>query len=560
MQASFDYIIVGAGSAGCVLANRLTSSGQYRVLLIEAGGSDKSVYIKMPAALSYPMNMDKYNWGYESQPEPYLNNRVLICPRGKVLGGTSSINGMVYVRGNAADFDQWQQLGADGWSYRDCLPYFKRAETWQGGSDDYRGGHGPLATCGGNNMRTNPLYKAFIAAGKQAGYPVTDDYNGYQQEGFGPMHMTVKNGVRCSSYSAYLAPVTHRSNLTVIKNTLVKRIIIKNKVAVGVECLHQGRVESIRANKEVILSAGAIASPMLLQLSGIGPTQVLQAAGVEAKHDLPGVGENLQDHLEVYFQYRCKQAITLNDKFDWYNKIKIGFKWLLFRKGLGATNHFESCAFIKSSDERQSPDIQYHFLPAAVRYDGGQPIEGHGFQVHVGPNKPMSRGRLHIYSNDMRAKPFILFNYFQHEMDRQAWRACIRKTRNIMKQAAMNDYRGDVVQPAENIQSDDAIDNWVKANTESAFHPCGTCKMGAKDDPMAVVNSQCQVRGIERLRVVDASIFPTIPNGNLNAPTIMAAEKAADMILNKTPLAPSTAAVYADKLSTKQPQPEPELV
>ena len=556
MQASFDYIIVGAGSAGCVLANRLTSSGQYRVLLIEAGGSDKSLYIKMPAALSYPMNMDKYNWGYESQPEPYLNNRVLICPRGKVMGGTSSINGMVYVRGNAADFDQWQQLGAEGWGYRDCLPYFKRAETWQGGSDDYRGGHGPLATCGGNNMRTNPLYKAFIEAGKQAGYPTTDDYNGYQQEGFGPMHMTVKKGVRCSSYSAYLAPVTHRSNLTVIKNTLVKRIIIKNKVAVGVECLHQGRVESIRANKEVILSAGAIASPMLLQLSGIGPTQVLQAAGVEAKHDLPGVGENLQDHLEVYFQYRCKQPITLNDKFDWYNKAKIGLKWLMFRKGLGATNHFESCAFIKSSDERLSPDIQYHFLPAAVRYDGGQPIEGHGFQVHVGPNKPMSRGRLHIYSNDMRAKPFILFNYFQHEMDRQAWRACIRKTRDIMKQPAMNDYRGDVVQPAENIQSDDAIDNWVKANTESAFHPCGTCKMGAKDDPMAVVNSQCQVRGIERLRVVDASIFPTIPNGNLNAPTIMAAEKAADIILNKTPLTPSAVAVYADKPPAKQSQPE----
>ncbi|MDF1653586.1 MAG: choline dehydrogenase [Coxiellaceae bacterium] len=552
MQTSYDYIIIGAGSAGCVLANRLTSSGQYRVLLIEAGGSDKSLYIKMPAALSYPMNMEKYNWGYESQPEPYLNNRVLICPRGKVLGGTSSINGMVYVRGNAHDFDQWQQLGAKGWGYRDCLPYFKRAESWQGGNDEYRGAHGPLVTCGGNNMRTNPLYKAFIQAGKQAGYPTTDDYNGYQQEGFGPMHMTVKNGVRCSTYAAYLKPVLHRRNLTVIKNSLVKKVIVKNKIATGVECIYQGRHQKIYANKEVILSAGAIASPMLLQLSGIGPTQILQAANVQVEHDLPGVGENLQDHIEVYFQYRCKQPITLNDKFDWYNKAKIGLKWLLFRKGLGATNHYESCAFIKSSPDRQWPDIQYHFLPAAVRYDGGQPIDGHGFQLHVGPNKPRSRGRIHIYSNDMRAKPFIQFNYFQHEDDRKAWRACIRKTRQIISQQAMDDYRGDVVQPAEGIQSDQSIDQWVQANAESAFHPCGTCKMGDESDVMAVVNSNCQVRGIERLRVVDASIFPTITNGNLNAPTIMVAEKAADIILNKTPLLPSTATVYADQVPLSQ--------
>ena len=550
MQKSYDYIIIGAGSAGCVLAHRLTSSGQYRVLLVEAGGNDNSVFIKMPSALSYPMGMDKYNWGYESQPEPYINNRIITCPRGKVLGGTSSINGMVYVRGNAMDFEQWQQLGAKGWGYADCLPYFRRAETWSGGSDVYRGGHGPIGTCNGNDMRLNPLYKAFIEAGKQAGYPLTDDYNGYQQEGFGPMHMTVKNGVRCSTYQAYVKPIKSRRNLTIIKHALVKRVVITDKVATGVELSHQGRQLSLKANKEVILSAGAIASPMLLQLSGIGSGQVLQQAGVDVLHDLPGVGENLHDHMEVYFQYRCKQPITLNDKFNWRSKAKIGLQWLLLRNGLGATNHYESCAFIKSSPQRQWPDIQYHFLPAAVNYDGTSPIDGHGFQVHVGPNKPQSRGRVHIRTHDMRASPFILFNYFQQESDRQAWRSCIRLTREVMAQAAMADYCGDAVQPAADIQSDAAIDEWVRSHTESAYHPCGSCKMGV--DEMAVVDPECRVRGIDRLRVVDASIFPEITNGNLNAPTIMVAEKAADIILGKKPLSPSTAEFYSEPISTKQ--------
>lgn len=530
----FDYIVVGAGSAGCVLANRLSEDPANSVLLIEAGGSDKNLLVKMPTALAYPMASDRFNWGYHSEPEPELDGRRISCPRGKGLGGSSSINGMVYVRGNAHDYEEWLRLGVTGWGYRDCLPYFKRAETWAAGGDDYRGGEGPLGVCAGNDMRLNPLYRAFIDAGVEAGYPETEDYNGKHQEGFGPMHMTVRGGVRESTARAYLDPVMRRSNLTLMKHALVQRVVFEDSCARGVEVRVKGRAELVRAKKEVILAAGAIASPALLQRSGVGDEAELAAAGVQLSHSLPGVGRNLQDHLEVYFQYYCSQPISLNSKLGWFQKALIGARWLLTREGLGATNHFESCAFIRSRAGLKSPDIQYHFLPAAMRYDGTPSIDGHGFQVHVGPNKPQSRGRVSITSADPDAAPSILFNYLQSEEDRAAWRQCIRLTREIMLQPAMDDYRGDEIQPGLGVASDAEIDQWVKENVESAYHPAGTCRMGARGDENSVVDSECRVLGLNQLRVVDASVFPTLPNGNINAPVIMVAERVSDMILGKT--------------------------
>lgn len=544
-MSTYDYVIVGAGSAGCVLANRLTADPTVRVAILEAGGSDRSVLIQMPTALSIPMNMPRYNWGFESEPEPYLDRRRMDCPRGKTLGGSSSINGMVYVRGHARDFDQWEREGAHGWGYRNCLPYFQRAETWTGGGDSYRGAEGPLHTCNGNEMR-NPLYEAFIRAGEEAGYGITDDYNGFRQEGFGPMHMTVKDGVRWSTANAYLRPAMQRPNLTVITDTLVHKILFEGDRAIGVRYQQGARLADVFADAEVILSAGSIGSPTLLQRSGIGPENVLRRAGVDVRVDRAGVGENLQDHLEVYLQYQCTQPITLNGELGTFSKAGIGARWILFKDGLGATNHFESCAFIRSQAGVEWPDIQYHFLPAAIRYDGRAAFSGHGFQVHVGPNKPMSRGHVRIRSADPEQRPLVLFNYMQHERDIECFRQCVTLTREIMAQPALDAFRGPEIQPGEVCVEDADIDAWIRANAESAYHPSCSCKMGAADDPMAVVDNECRVIGAEALRVVDSSIFPTITNGNLNGPTIMTAERAADIIRGAPILAASNAPTWID--------------
>ena len=539
----YDFIIVGAGSAGCVLANRLSEDTRNRVLLIEAGSGDRSIFIQMPAALSIPMNLARFNWFFESEAEPHLDGRRLHCPRGKVVGGSSSINGMVYVRGHACDFNEWQAHGATGWDYAGCLPYFQRAENWIGGADDYRGEGGPLGINTGNDM-VNPLYRAFIDAGGQAGYPRTPDYNGRQQEGFGGMQMTVRDGVRASTANAYLRPAENRPNLAVMSSTRATRISFEDNRAIGVEIERDGQCRVLRASREIILSAGSIGSPHLLQISGIGPGRVLNEAGVDLVYELPGVGENLQDHLEVYFQHRCTKPITLNGKLGWHHRALISAKWMLFKTGLGATNHFESCGFIRSTAGVKWPDVQFHFLPGAMRYDGRAAFAGHGFQVHVGPNKPRSRGHVRIRSNRAHDKPKILFNYLAHEDDRTAFRTALRLAREIIAQAAFDTYRGAEIQPGDAIVSDDDVDAWIRTNAESAYHPSCTCKIGGDHDPMAVLDSDCRVRGVSSLRVIDSSVFPTITNGNLNAPTIMVAERAADLVLGRGLLPRSDAVAW----------------
>ena len=539
----FDYIIVGAGSAGCVLAARLSEDPTVSVALLEAGGSDNSLLIRMPTALSIPMNMPKYNWGFESEPEEGLDGRRLDCPRGKVIGGSSSINGMAFVRGHACDIDEWETAGASGWNYASCLPYYKRMENWYHGPSRYRGGDGPVGVNAGNDMRLNPLYQAFIDAGQDAGYPFTADFNGYQQEGFGQKHMSIAEGRRASASRSYLDPIRRRPNLKIIPRVTVDQVIMEGDRATGVSYRTAGRQMNIFTNGEVILSAGSIGSPTILQRSGIGPAQVLENAGVPVRIDSPGVGANLQDHLEVYFQYECTQPVSLNRELSWWRKGLIGARWVATHKGLGATNHFESCGFIRTRAGLKSPNVQYHFLPGAMRYDGRAAFAGDGFQVHVGPNKPQSRGHIAIRSDNPFEAPSIRFNYLQHEQDKQDWRDCIRLTREILQQSSLAPFRGNEIQPGFDVESDEAIDRWVKANVESAYHPSCSVKMGADNDPMAVLDEQCRVRGAKGLRVVDSSIFPTITNGNLNAPSMMVAERAADLIRGQS-LLPDDAPVW----------------
>ena len=519
------------------MAYRLSEDGAHSVLVLEYGGTDAGPFIQMPAALSYPMNMRRYDWGYSSQPEPHLNGRRLAAPRGKVVGGSSSINGMVYVRGHARDFDHWAEVGATGWSYADVLPYYRRMENWtdggHGGDPAWRGTDGPLHVTRG--PRHNPLFDTFVQAGREAGYELTQDYNGEKQEGFGPMEQTIYKGRRWSAASAYLRPALKRPNCDMLR-CFVRRVIIEEGRATGVEIERGGRIEVVHANREVVLAASAFNSPKILMLSGVGPAAHLSEHGIDMVADRPGVGRNLQDHLELYIQQACVQPITLFKHWNLLSKGMIGAQWLFGKSGLGASNQFESAAFLRSKPGVEYPDIQFHFLPMAVRYDGQAAAEGHGYQAHVGPMRSASRGRVRLASADPMAAPDIAFNYMSQTSDWEDFRRCIRLTREIFAQAAFDPYRGKEIQPGEAVQSDADLDAFIAEHAESAYHPCGTCKMGAAGDPDAVVDPQCRVIGVDGLRVADSSIFPRITNGNLNGPSIMTGEKAADHILGKAPL------------------------
>ncbi|MCO5060012.1 MAG: choline dehydrogenase [Rhizobiaceae bacterium] len=536
MTLEADFVIVGSGSAGAALAYRLSEDGRHSVIVIEYGGTDIGPFIQMPAALSFPMNMSLYDWGFSSEPEPHLGNRRLATPRGKVIGGSSSINGMVYVRGHARDFDTWSEMGATGWSYADVLPYFKRMEHSHGGEADWRGTDGPMHVRRGK--RQNPLYAAFIEAGRQAGFETTEDYNGSKQEGFGAMEQTIHRGRRWSTANAYLRPALKRENVSLV-NGFARKVVIENQRAVGVEIEAGKQIQVVKAKREVVLAASSINSPKLLMLSGIGPAAELARNGIAVVADRPGVGRNLQDHLELYIQQESIQPITLYSKLNLFSKALIGAEWLFFKTGLGATNHFEAAAFVRSKPGVDYPDIQYHFLPAAIRYDGKAAAESHGFQAHVGPMRSKSRGSVTLRSADPNDKPVIHFNYMSHPDDWSDFRHCIRLTREIFSQPAFDPFRGREISPGTDVQSDDELDAFIAEHAESAYHPCGTCRIGRADDPMAVVDPECRVIGVDGLRVADSSIFPQVTNGNLNAPSIMVGEKAADMLLGRQPLPPS---------------------
>ena len=556
----YDYVIVGAGSAGCVLADRLSRNPEVSVLVLEHGGNAPwwDWRVHMPAGLSEPMNGTTYNWDYRTEPEPALAGRRIHQPRGKVLGGSSAINGMAYVRGHARDYDRWAGDPALAqWDYAHCLPYFRRAESHDRGADAYHGGEGPLHTETGRGW--SPLYGAWIEAGRQAGYGVTEDMNGERQEGVGPMQMTVHDGVRWSAYLAYLKPAMTRPNLTVTTRARTTRVLFDGTRAVGVAYRHKGSLHEAGAARRVILAGGAINSPQLLMLSGIGDGDHLRAHGLPVVADLPGVGTNLQDHLELYVQQACTQPVSLYKALKPLHKAKIGLQWYLFHRGLGATNHFEAGGFIRSRAEVEHPDLQYHFLPMAIRYDGQAAAEGDGFQAHVGPMRSKSRGSVSLASPNPLEAPIIRGNYMQYPEDWQEMRASVRLTREIFAQAAFDPYRGGEIAPGKDVKTDAEIDAWVARHAESAYHPSCTCPMGGDPEAGAVVDGTTAVHGVEGLNVVDSSIFPTIPSGNLNAPTIMVAEKAADLIAGNEPLAPSNAPVWVcPDWQTQQREGTPE--
>lgn len=538
----YDYIIIGGGSAGSVLANRLSTHPKRRVLVLEAGRPDHRLdfRIHMPAALTYPLAGKTYNWWYESEPEPHMNNRRIYQPRGKVLGGSSCINGMIYIRGNPLDYEKWAtEDGLSEWSYAHCLPYFKRFECRMAGADAYRGAVGPLYLT--TPECDNPLFDAFFKAVQQAGYPVTTDVNGFQQEGFGKFDRTTYRGRRWNAARAYVHPVKRRRNLTVKCGTMATRILFRGKRAVGVE-YQKGKRVATALGGEIICCGGAINSPQLLQLSGVGNGAELSALDIPVVQDLPGVGENLQDHLELYVQYACKKPVSMYPALKWYNQPWIGFKWLFGRTGEAATNHFEAGGFIRSNAAQRYPNIQFHFLPVAIRYDGSSPHDGHGYQVHIGPMNSDVRGHVKIKSSDPGAYPAIRFNYLSTEQERREWVEAIHKTREIMTQPAFDPFRGPELAPGEDVRTDEAILDFVAREGESAYHPSCTCAMGTHE--RAVTDAQLRVHGVENLRVVDASVMPHITNGNIYAPVMMIAEKAADLIIGNTPLAPENMPFY----------------
>ncbi len=542
----YDFVIVGGGSAGCALANRLSADPSNRVLVLEAGRTDWrwDVFIHMPAALSYPIGNRFYDWKYETEPEEFMGGRRVYHARGKVLGGSSSINGMIFQRGNPADYEKWSRLpGMANWDYAHCLPYFKRMETCLAGPDDWRGGEGPLALERG--PASSPLFAAWLDAGRQAGFRITDDVNGYRQEGFAAFDKNVRRGRRLSAARAYLHPVLSRPNLDLVTMAQAERLTFDGNRCTGVDYRRGRSTRHVEAG-EVIVSGGAFNSPQLLQLSGVGDPDHLRSLGIDVVSAVPGVGENLQDHLEVYIQHACTQPVSMQPHLAHWRKPWIGLQWL-FRRGPASTNHFEAGAFIKSNPSEPYPNLMYHFLPIAIRYDGSTAKEdmpdGHGYQVHVGPMYSDSTGSVRITSTDPRAKPAIRFNYLSTERDRREWIEAVRVTRHILGQAAFAPFDGGEISPGPSVQSDQEIMDWVARDAETALHPSGTAKMGTDD--MAVVDpSSMRVRGTEGLRVVDASVLPVITNGNIYAPTMMVTERASDLILGNSLLPPDEAPIY----------------